>query len=153
MVQSNSRQSSGGTIFIVGNEMGCAPAAKSFTAKSSACLSGLVMTIPLPKRGFCSNQLKVSRKSTTRPTTRMAGGENLRACASPAILPRVPAIVSCCVVVPCRISAAGVSGDLPCEINVSVICPMFFTPIKNTSVPIPVNASQSISLLSLVGSS
>ena len=67
---------------------------------------------------------------------------------------RVPATVFCLVVVPHRTRATGVSGDRPFSTSRSTIFGRFFTPMKNTRVPIPfAKALQSISEEPFVGSS
>ena len=150
---SRSSQRSGGTILIVGKSTGRAPASLRRAANSRDCSSGLVITTPFPKRGFVSNQFRSSLSPTTLPTMKIAGGVNFRFSASSTIVSRVPARVSWSGVVPHRISAAGVSGSLPCAIRPSTIWDRFFTPMRNTTVPTAVMLSQSMPLSPFVGSS
>jgi len=111
------------------------------------------MTIPRPKRGFVSNQLRVSRRATTPPTTRIEGGANPRSLALPAISPRVPISVSWSGVVPQRIRAAGVAASFPWRIRFSVTPERFLIAMRTTSVPIPASVGQSRVLFPLAGSS
>jgi hypothetical protein len=109
--------------------------------------------MPFPKRGLASNHSSFGRSETTSPTTRMDGGLNPRFFAVAAMPASVPVSVCCPGVVPQRMSAAGVPGAFPAPTRFRVMLSRFLTPMRNTRVPIPASAVQSMSLLPFVGSS
>ena len=77
-----------------------------------------------PNSGLVSNHDSVSRRSTTSPTTVIAGGAIRAARASAAIRSRVEVTVVCSVVVPTRVIATGVSGERPAATSAAAISPI-----------------------------
>ena len=134
-----------------------APKASNFFVSWDACARARVTSTVVPKRGRvagASNQPIFSRRFTTSPTTKMAGGFNPAALTSDAALPRVVTSVSCSGFVPQRITAAGVSAARPWAMSWPVMCGRFSTPIKNTRVSTAVaSLSQRTAEAAFAGSS
>ena len=66
----------------------------------------------------------------------------------------MPVTTSCSARVPQRMTAAGVNGERPCCVSFATISGSWPTPMKKTSVPIPVAIlSQAMPVSSLAGSS
>jgi hypothetical protein len=84
---------------------------------SLACCRVRVTTMVWPNSGRRSNQFSVSRSDTTLPMIVIAGGASFASSTRRARSATVPTTVRCRGVVPQRIVAAGVSGDMPWSIS------------------------------------
>ena len=87
-----------------------------------------------PNSGLVSNQDSVSRRSTTGPTTVIAGGVILAARASAAMSASVETTVCWVVSVPVRVIDTGVSAARPAAISSAAMSPMEPTAESSTSV-------------------
>ena len=98
-----------------------------------------------------SNQLRESLRATTAPITVMAGDVMFAFLAHSAIFTSVSVTTRYCGMVPCWITAAGVSAGSPPSSNCWVTCGSVSTPIKMTSVPPQLPTFASVSQFTSAG--
>src|SRR5699024_8251333 len=108
----------GGSTEIVGTCSECAPYPRSRAARPSPCSLVRGTSTRQPYNGLVSNHDSASRRSTTRPMTTTAGPSTSLPCS--ARDSRFVTTVDCSVVVPTRVSAAGVFASLPASIRDSL---------------------------------
>jgi len=102
--------------------------------RRSDCPAGRVTSTRAPRSGARARRRGKRRREAVSPTINTAGGAILRARASPAILPSVPATILWRGVQPFSTIAAGRRGLFPALRKRATISPRFRTPIKTTNV-------------------
>ena len=124
----------GGSTEMVGTSTGTAPWERSPADSAPACSLVRGTRTCQPKSGLVSNHDSVVRRSTTSPTTVIAGGVMPAAAASAPMASSVETTVSCSVVVPTRVMATGVRGERPAATSCSATRPMEPTAESSTRV-------------------
>ena len=128
---------------MVGTSSGTAPKPRRRTDSEGAWSLVRGTRTRQPKSGLVSNHDSVSRRSTTLPTTVIAGGAMRAARASAAMCSSVETTVACSVVVPTRVIATGVSGERPAAIRSLAMSPIMPTAESSTRVRSPAYCFQS----------
>ena len=124
----------GGSTEMVGTSSGTAPKPRSREDSAPACSLVRGTRTRQPKSGLVSNHDSVSRRSTTGPTTVIAGGVILAARASAAMSASVETMVCWVVSVPVRVIETGVSPARPAPISSAAMSPIERTADSSTSV-------------------
>ena len=119
---------------MVGTSSGTAPKPRSREDSAPACSLVRGTRTRQPNSGLVSNHDSVSRRSTTGPTTVIAGGVIRAALASAAMSASVETIVSWVVSVPVRVIETGVVASRPAATSAAAISPIAPTAESSTSV-------------------
>src|SRR5512144_2765255 len=129
---------------MVGTSSGTAPYPRSRAESVPACSLVRGTSTRQPNSGLVSNHDSVVRRSTTSPTTVMAGGAILPARASAAMFSSVDTTVACSVVVPTRVIDTGADAGRPAATSALAMSSIEFTAESRTSVRLSAYWPQSI---------